>query len=173
MYGILLEPWMRGYLTSEEVINVICQNTGLDFGTVLHELMLSCQQMNFVSQEIPAYVSSIRAKGIKVVVATDNMDTFVRWTVPSLQLRDMFDDILCSSEVKGLKSDIDEDGKSMFFANYLHDHHIEGGESLLLDDGEEEFGNIIRRFGIAYQHIEPEMGLVPALQTVITSLVYR
>jgi hypothetical protein len=57
-------------------------------------------------------------------------------------------------------------------SNYLHDHHINWGESLLLDDGEEEFGNIIRRFGIEYRHIEPGMGLVPALQ-IVTAITGR
>lgn len=162
---------MRGVLTSEEVVDVVCQKTQLNPSSVLSELMLSCRQMQFVSPAIPQYISDLRAKGVTIVVATDNMDTFVRWTVPSLRLEMVFDDILCSSEVQGLKSDVDEAGRSVFFANYLHDHHIGRGESLLLDDGEEHFGNIIRQFGIEYQHVEPKVGLVPALQAVLKSLL--
>lgn len=169
-FSTVLEPWMRGERTSEEIIHLLCQETAFDPSIVFYELMVSCQQMQFVSQDIPHYISSIRAKGIKVVIATDNMDTFLRWTVPRLHLYHLFDDILCSSDVKGLKSDIKPDETSTFFAQFLQKHHIGRGESLLLDDGNEEFGNVIRRFGIEYQQVSPGVGLVPALQTFLSSM---
>ena len=82
----------------------------------------------------------------------------------------MFDAILSSYELRALKEDKDQAGQSLFFSNYLQEHSIGPGESLLLDDGDDTFGNIIRQFGIDYQHIEPGRGLVPALQTLIASL---
>ncbi|GHO68388.1 hypothetical protein KSC_072800 [Ktedonobacter sp. SOSP1-52] len=166
----ILEPWMRGELTSEDIVHILCQEQKLDPGIVLHELMVSCQRMQFVSQEVPHYVSNLRAKGIQVVIATDNMDTFQRWTVPNLQLDTLFDAILCSSDLRSLKADRNHDGSSLFFAEYLRKHHVEHGESLLLDDGDEEFGQVIRRFGIHYQQIAPGVGLVPALQTLLDAL---
>lgn len=166
----ILEPWMRGELTSEDIVHILCQEQKLDPGIVLHELMVSCQRMQFVSQEVPHYVSNLRAKGIQVVIATDNMDTFQRWTVPSLQLDTLFDAILCSSDLRSLKADRHHDGSSLFFAEHLRKHHVEHGESLLLDDGDEAFGQVIRRFGIHYQQIAPGVGLVPALQTLLGAL---
>lgn len=168
--GRWLLPWLRGQFTSEDVIADICQGTDFDSALVLQELIVSCQRMQLVAETIPAYVANLRAKGIRAVIATDNVDTFHRWTVPSLRLYDMFDAILSSYELQALKEDKDQAGQSLFFSSYLQEHHIGPGESLLLDDGDEQFGNIIRQFGIDYQHIEPGRGLVPALQTLIASL---
>src|SRR5581483_5900406 len=56
-----IDAWMRGELTSEEIIAPICQENRLDQQIVLHELMISCQQMKFVSEDIPHLVSQIRA----------------------------------------------------------------------------------------------------------------
>lgn len=168
--GKWLLPWLRGQFTSEEVIADICQGTDFEPTLVLQELIVSCRRMALVAETIPAYVANLRAKGIRVVIATDNVDTFHRWTVPSLRLYDMFDGILSSYELRALKEDKDQAGQSLFFSNYLQAHSIGPGESLLLDDGDEQFGNIIRQFGIDFQHIEPGHGLVPALQTLIASL---
>jgi FMN phosphatase YigB (HAD superfamily) len=84
--------------------------------------------------DIPEMIAQLRAKGLKVVLATDNMDTFHRWTVPSLQLMSLFDDILSSFQLKALKSDCGAEGRSLFFAHYLQTHSIHRGESLVLDD---------------------------------------
>jgi hypothetical protein len=167
--GRCLLPWMRGQLTSEEVVACVCRGSDLDPDAVLQELAISCQQMRLVSEEIPDYVASLQAQGFRVVIATDNMDTFPRWTVPSLGLRAVFDDILCSSELKALKEDTSQDGHSLFFDRYLQVHQIGWGESVLLDDGDKDFGAIVRQFGIDYQHITPGSGLVPALQTLLAS----
>ena len=168
--GKWLFPWLRGHLTSEEVIADICQGTDFDAGFVLQELIVSCQRMSLVAETIPASIARLRAKGMRVVIATDNVDTFHRWTAPSLGLYDIFDGILNSHQLQALKEDRDQAGQSLFFSNYLQAQQIGPGESLLLDDGEEHFGNIIRQFGIDYQHIEPGRGLVPALQTLLASV---
>lgn len=163
-------PWLRGQFTSEEVIADICQGTDFEPTLVLQELIVSCRRMQLVAETIPASIASLQAEGIRVVIATDNVDTFHRWTVPSLRLYDMFDDILSSYQLQALKEDRNQAGQSLFFSNYLQTHHIGPGESLLLDDGDERFGNIIRQFGIDYQHIEPGRGLPPALHAILASL---
>jgi hypothetical protein len=162
-------PWMRGVFTSEEVIVGVCRGTDIDAAFALQALRSSCQQMRLVSEEIPRCIRDLQAKGLRVVIATDNMDTFHRWTVPGLRLRALFDDVLSSWRLRALKEDRGQDGQSRFFAHYLQAHQIGWGESLLLDDGDEAFGSIIRQFGIDFQHIEPGKGLVPALQGISAS----
>ena len=164
-----LLPWMRGQFTSEEVVAGVCRGADFDPAFALQALQTSCQQMCLISDAVPHYIASLRAQGLKVVIATDNMDTFHRWTVPGLRLRRMFDAILSSYELRALKEDADQHGRSRFFADYLQAHAIDQGESLLLDDGDEAFGGIIRQFGIEYQHIEPGKGLLPALQALAAS----
>ena len=166
---IWLLPWMRGAFTSEAVVQGVCRGTDLDPFFALQELQTSCQQMRLVSEAVPQYVADLRAKGLRVVIATDNMDTFHRWTVPGLRLHTLFDDMLNSWQLRALKEDVGQEGRSLFFADYLQAHGIGRGESLLLDDGDEAFGRIIRQFGIDFQHIEPGKGVVPALQEILAS----
>ncbi|GER91022.1 hypothetical protein KDW_51840 [Dictyobacter vulcani] len=163
--------WMRGKLSSEEVVAYICQqNPTFDPQFLLQELALSCSQMQFVSPLVPMYVRQLQAMGIRVAVATDNMDTFSRWTVPGMRLTTIFDDVLNSYDLKALKMDRDANGESAFFGNYLRTHQIQPGESVLIDDGNEEYGQIIRSFGIEYRQIEPRTGLVPELQKLLVAL---
>ncbi len=165
-------PWMRGVLSSEEVIDGVCQGTAISPAFALEALRVSCQQMRPVSDAVPQMIADLRSRGLKVVIATDNMDTFPRWTVPSLRLGTLFDDMLCSSDLGALKEDADQDGQSRFFASYARAQGLGPGESLLVDDGEEDFGAVIRQFGIDYLHSEPGKGLVPALRGLLASLSF-
>src|SRR5579871_3517434 len=65
-------PWMRGKLTSEDVLADVCRGTDVDLAFALQSLQDSCQQMRLVSEAIPHIVLALRAKGLKVVIATDN-----------------------------------------------------------------------------------------------------
>jgi FMN phosphatase YigB (HAD superfamily) len=124
--------------------------------------------MQLISENSLNLVTALRSKGIKVVIATDNMDTFHRWTVPSLRLDSYFDHILSSFELRALKADTDEQGRSLFFTSYLKSNAIDPGESLLLDDSDEAFGQIIRQAGIDYQCLKPG-NIEGALQTILAS----
>lgn len=166
-----INDWMRGKLSSEDVIAVICQqNPTIDPQFLLQELALSCSQMQFVSPQVPVYVRQLQAMGIQVVVATDNMDTFTRWTVPGLKLETIFDAVLNSYDLKALKKDRDSNGESAFFGNYLRTHQIKRGESVLIDDGDEQYGQVIHSFGIDYRQIELRVGLIPELQKLLATL---
>ena len=151
----VLNNWMRGYLTSEDVVEQVCKEFHFEPEMMLKELILSCQNMRLMSENTLHLITEIRSRGVKVIIATDNMDTFQRWTVPSLSLDAYFDDILSSSELGALKSDTDEQGRSLFFTPYLKSNEIGAGESLLLDDSDERLGQIIRRTGIDYERVEP------------------
>ena len=164
----MLQHWMRGQMTSEDVVAQVCKELRFEPEIMLKELVLSCQNMRLMSENTLNLVTSIRSRGIKVVIATDNMDTFQWWTVPSLGLNHYFDDILSSSELGALKGDTDEQGRSLFFIPYLKANAIGLGESLLLDDSDERLGQIIRRTGIDYEHVEP--GALDAMLERILSL---
>jgi len=160
--------WMRGELPVEELLQRICLRYRLDYELLLRELTASCQAMQFVSPTVPRSLGQLRAAGIRVAIATDNMDTFTRWTVPALKLHMLVDDILNSFDLRALKGDIDNRGRSLFFADYLEKHALKPGESILLDDNnEEDFTAFIRGIGIDYHPIEPGVGLIPALAMLI------
>ena len=113
-----LKAWMRGEQSAEEVCSQICQDLGVSFETVFTELVKSSGTMKYCNISLPEIVQQIRSQGRKVVIATDNMDTFMRFTVPALDLQDQYDDILVSSEIGAVKDDY-ESGTSLFFANFM------------------------------------------------------
>ena len=171
IHQTLFTPWMRGQVTSEEVIQAMAKQLSLDYELIWQEFIRGCQSMQLLSEEIPSLISQIRAKGTKVVIATNNTDSFSRWTVPSLQLHEIFDAILNSADVGGLKWDVNEKGQSLFFADFLQEHGIHPGESVLIDDNNSEMAQErTHRFGIEYRRIEPRTGLVPELRGIIASL---
>jgi FMN phosphatase YigB (HAD superfamily) len=165
-----LDAWIHGKRTSEEIIAAVYQHPAFDPDFVLRELQDSCEKMQFVDPAIPAYLQSIRAHGIKVIIATDNMDTFSRWTVPGMRLSTLVDGWLNSADLKCTKTETDVLGQSLFFGPFLRANHIEAKESLLIDDNDAAFGMRIERFGIDYISIEPGTGLKAELERILISL---
>src|SRR5579883_1405709 len=85
----LVVPWMRGELIAEEAVARVALQVGVDERFLLAELEESCRAMRFVSPLAPDLIGALRGAGFRVVLATDNMDTFTRWTVPALRLDDL------------------------------------------------------------------------------------
>lgn len=162
----LLDPWMRGLVTSENILNKIAEDTEISFDVLLEEFVNSCIKMKYSTDRFIKLIAQIRHLGIRVVIATDNMDSFPRWTVTALGLEKIFDDILDSYTLKVLKRDFDAEGTSLFFSDYLHSVDISPRDCLLIDDSEDK-GNKIQNYGIEYHRIEPIVGLEPELISII------
>ncbi len=167
--GELLVPWMRGGLTTEEVMRAVAREEGLDDGLVLREFVAGCERRRFIDAAIPDLVLALRASGRRVVIATDNMDSFARWTAPRLGLAAIFDAILNSAELRGMKGDVDGQGRSLFFGEYLARGAIGPGASVLIDDAVDREGRIAG-FGIEYRQAAPRVGLVPELRKIVAAL---
>ena len=161
-----LEPWMRGQTNAEDIVRQLSQRINLPYELIFDELIKSCRTMEFSTTRLVELVKQIQNMGIKVVIATDNMDTFVRWTIPALGLRDIFDDILDSYTLKVLKRDFDQTGKNLFFSDYLNKNHIQFSECVLVDDSEDK-NNLISNTGIIYRRIKPVIGLEPELINIL------
>lgn len=78
------------------------------------------------------------------------MDTFVRWTVPALNLAQHFDAILDSYSLRALKRDKDELGQSKFFGKLLSKNRIDPTSTVLIDDG--AHNAVVKDFGIQFIH---------------------
>lgn len=161
----LIKPWMRGEVNSEDIINEISARTGYPYKDVFDEFIKGCQTMNYVSEEVLPLIQNLKHKGVKVIIATDNMDSFHRWTVPALKLNEIFDGILDSYTLRALKNDFNEMNKSLFFDDFFKDSGFRPGESVLIDDSEDKDGKI-QSYGIDYFRISPEKGLIFALRTI-------
>ena len=129
----LVNPWMRGEYTSEDISEKMSKAINLDKEIIFQELALSCKNMSFTSSKIPGLIESIRGRGLKVVIATDNMDTFKRYTIPGMNLTKIFDDFLVSCDLRRLKGDF-EGNKLLFFDNYLKNNNLSFLDVVLLDD---------------------------------------
>lgn len=163
MFGPLksqLQPWMRGQLVAEDFVTQFAALSGHRHSDLLKSLMFSARQMQFDHPMIPDLVQKLRARGTQVFIATDNMDTFIRWTVPAMRLEQLFDGILDSYRIKALKEDFEPDGTSRFFQSYLVAHSIRAEECLLIDDSPHM--QPLRDYGINCHQIEPGQ-LLPAL----------
>lgn len=164
----LIKPWMRGEIKSEHVVSMIANQGKLNYSQIFDEFIHSCINMKYVSKEVPSLVKRLQKKGAKVVVATDNMDSFNRWTLTYMNNCDIFDGVLNSHYQQAMKKDTSKDGESIFFADFIKKHNLKPGESVLIDDSSDDI-ETIEEFGIKYGHIEPVRGLVPALNRILTT----
>ena len=160
-----INPWMKGEYTSEDIVRMFAKETGLSHKRLMKELVYSAQNMKFISGDIKDLVLKLRENGTKVVIATDNMDSFVRWTVPALELKNIFDDVLDSYSLKALKKDF-HGTKSLFFDKFLKENKIKKGESIIIDDAEDKEGRIQKR-GIDYKRIVHGEGITNELLELI------
>lgn len=157
----IIEPWMRGQYSTKEIISKMAKGIQKPESLLLNELAWSCINMAFCSDKVPALVRTIQQKNIKVVVATDNMDTFREFTIPAMQLDSLFDDFLISSEMGVLKNDIVNE-RLVFFESFLQKHHISYEEVVLLDDSYDTF-NLYRGKGFPVILIDGSDSLINTL----------
>lgn len=130
----LIEPWMRSETNMETVLLSMSNETSISYEYLFNELKQSCENMTICLPDIANIVYSLQAKGIKVVIATDNMDTFRTFTVPALKLDEMFDDILVSNEQGALKDQPEPKGEILFFDEFLDKNKMTYSDAILLDD---------------------------------------
>ena len=159
-----IRPWMRGKYTSEQICKMVAEDTGFNYETILQDFIIGCQKMRLSSPRLLEVVEKIRHKGSECIIATDNMDSFRRWTIPALNLEKYFDDFLISWELKCLKGDL-ENGQSKFFANYFKHQSLAFEDCVLLDDDLDESG-IYARLGIDYVQISSPSDLVKKLEEI-------
>ena len=99
----LVNEWMKGQKTSEEINQIFADISNLDYNTVMADFILDCQNLD-VSSEI---LEAIKSKtGYIKILATNNMDCFDRWILPNnSKLRETFDYIHNSSVLGFLKQE--------------------------------------------------------------------
>ena len=140
-----IEPWMKNKLNFNDIIDVIHKETGFDKTFLKEQLIISSINMNYIDPEIPSVIKAIQNKGIKVVLASDNMDIF-RYTITNLKMDLLFDDLLLSNEIGFVKSEL-KNNKSLFFDNYINKHHLTYDNCVLIDDSQ-EIANTCKSIGM-------------------------
>lgn len=166
---------MKAKLTSEDVNKKIADEIKVDFDKVHKEFIKGCKLMEFVTPKIPSLIKKLRKLGTKVYIASNNMDSFDRWTIPAMKLEELFDGIINSFTIKALKHDFDESGKSLFFDGILNIEDVKPHETILIDDSEDK-GGLLTNYGINYVRINDEdtleMNLIKILNFPSKTNVY-
>lgn len=129
----IINDWMRGKIDSDHVVSMINDEYSYSKNHILNDLAESCRNMRFVDDSVPTLIKDLRSNGVKCVIATDNMDTFMKYTKPGLELEKYFDDFLVSSELGKLKFDF-EDESIPFFDKYLSQNNLSYHDVVLVDD---------------------------------------
>lgn len=100
----LVNDWLRGYYTSEQVNKRIADTFDYRYEDLWDIFVKDCQTM-FIRPKTLELIQRARSK-YKIILLTDNMDCFDRFTIPSLQLDKCFDQIINSYNYGVTKADI-------------------------------------------------------------------
>lgn len=157
--------WMRGGSSTEKELKFVANKAKQDYNQILKEFIKGCELMELASENLKETILELRKKGVKVVISTNNMDCFSRWTVPAMNLKSQFDDILNSFDRKGMKHDNDESGETIFFRGFFQKNNLNPSKCLFIDDGLDKQDRI-SNLGIKYIQIHERNGLEKELLKV-------
>lgn len=160
----LIDDWMSGKINHVDIVNHLSPVTQIPAEELLAELKYSAEHMKFADESIPEKIKALRNSGAKVIIATNNMDTFRLWTIPALGLEDIFDGFLVSDSLKCMKQDVEDDSTSKFFNDYLNLHNLLASDTVLIDDSSDIKSE---RFGIEFLHVTSTETLVKRLDTLL------
>ena len=141
--------WMRGKISCREIVHYLAGDD-LAPEKVFEVLKNGCEKMFLDRRDFLKWIRKIRKKGKMAVIATDNVD-----------------DILCSSELKCLKTDT-ADGKLLFFDDFLRKHNIKYEEAILLDDSRETT-DLCKKYGMQAKLIRSPEDVLKMLMMIETS----
>ncbi len=157
----LVHRWCLGEIRSEAWAKSVAELINIPVALVLAEMVRSCRNAELVSPEIVPLVRAFREADVKVFIATDNSDSFDRWTVPELGLNRHFDGILNSSNLGVAKFDSPE----IFFGPTLSRYGIDPQEAILLDDSAGQDCAVVQ-FGMICRQVEFGTGLLIELEAL-------
>lgn len=93
--GARADDWMRGKHTAEHINEFVATTLGIPYDSLWEAFVNECKQMKVAVETLQA-IQTLRPKH-RVVLLTDNMDCFMRFTVPALDLEKYFDAIVSSA----------------------------------------------------------------------------
>jgi FMN phosphatase YigB (HAD superfamily) len=136
----LINDWMRGKYSSEEINQKMSEHTGVPFQEIWDTFIKDCQTMH-VDEEILQKLDKLR-NSYTVILFTGNMDSFTRFTVPALGLERYFD-LISNSFDEGLMK-TENDGE--LFVKYLKRFDAPIADSIVFDDSP-RVGKVFERLG--------------------------
>ena len=158
----LISEWMKGMIDARQIAEKISSRYGYSSDILLEDLIESCRNMKFVSDEVLPLIQKLRGSGVQCVIATDNMDTFMKYTVPGMELERYFDGFLSSFDLKRFKYDTEAESIP-FFDNYLQQYGLSYADVILIDDSPDTSG-VYERLGFDILQIADDDDFVNKLR---------
>lgn len=140
----VIRAWMKGEITYQRIHQQLSEKTGIDVKFLNYALKQSVREIK-LNKEILDFSNTLRARGVKSVIVTDNMDIFDQQTVPFHKLNKYFDHIYSSSQHGLMKN---EEGGEIF-KRILRDFHVDPSEVAFTDDSSST-GEIAQTIGIKF-----------------------
>jgi FMN phosphatase YigB (HAD superfamily) len=161
-----VQHWMTGFMDHKFILNHLAKTTDIPRQELWDELRYSAENMKFIDESVLPKIQRLRDMSKLVVIATDNMDTFDKWTVPAMGLYEHFDDVLNSSSLRVMKSEISPMySRSKFFFQYLKEMGIAPEETVLIDNS---LGTkCLESVGINFMHVTDLEPLSFHLDTIL------
>lgn len=142
--------WMKGKHTAEEVNQFLAGQLGIPFEEIWEVFVKDSETMS-VSKDVLETIANLRDRYTTILI-TVNMDSFARFTVPALKLKDYFDDISNSYYEGKFKSD----NEGEVFRDYINKYSAPVERSILVDDSVGACETFRALGGIAYQATSEE-----------------
>lgn len=144
--------WMIGKYSAEDINRYIAEELGISYETLWELFVRDCTTME-VSKKVLETIGMLREKYTTILI-TGNMDSFSRFTVPSLALDSYFDRIDNSYFSGKQKSD----ANGAAFTEHAHKLNVRIDTCILIDDSV-KICEIFRSLGGIPYLITPEQNI--------------
>lgn len=158
-----VDEWMRGRFSSEDICRQMEQAGLGSAGEHLESLRHSCEDF-LPTPEVTTALKQL-AERADVVLVSDNMDCFARWTVPTLKPLGIFKECIVSSDVGLLKND----KGGQVFTDICTRHGISPRDTVFIDDSASTRQTFEKLGGRALPTDSPE-DTVKVIQTLLEKL---
>jgi FMN phosphatase YigB (HAD superfamily) len=156
----LVDDWMRGDYTAEQINKILSDNLKISYGRLWNTFVADCESMTIPITTLET-INYLRKK-YYIILLTDNMDNFTRFTCPALNLNNYFNAISNSYDQRLLKTD--NDGE--IFLKYVKEQNANIKDCILLDDSQKIYDTFTNLGGTAHL-ITPEKDIAYHLQKLI------
>ncbi len=126
----VVSDWMNGVYNSEDINKKLADGLGVEYAFLWDVFVKDCRNMK-VEEVVLEQLKKLR-HSYKIVLITDNMDCFDRFTVPSLKLNEYFDVIVNSFNERLSKNEND----GQLFREVMERVGSKPADSILMDNSE-------------------------------------
>ena len=126
----VVSDWMKGIYTSEDINKKLADKLGVEYNLLWDGFVKDCQNMK-VGDVVLELLQKLRSTHT-IVLITDNMDCFDRFTVPSLKLDEYFDTIINSFNERATKNEND----GQLFREVINRLGLSPDNCVLMDNSE-------------------------------------